>query len=210
MLGFAAAAGTGLLAGAAASMLRPFSAAAKLAPPPAAPQPPAGLTVREATDSFQSDLNQLSDLRSDLTELTSCLAVEPPADCVPDWRQLQARLAAAAAACGRLRASAPVVGAAVAERGPAARGGGLLGGLAGFGGGRQISPADLEFLEQVEEAAVKLDDRLLEARAALSEAAASFDRFDRGAVAAVGAVGAVVAAARGMLAGGGAGAAAGR
>jgi hypothetical protein len=94
---------------------------------------------------MRRDLTQLGSLQRELIELQSCLAVDTPPSCVQSWPGLQARLGAAAAAAARLRASAPIVGAAVAERRPGAGGGGLLAGLVG----RQVSPADIEYMEQV-------------------------------------------------------------
>ena len=79
--------------------------------------------------------------------------------------------------------------------------GGFGGGL--FGGGRQISPADIEYLEQVEAAAYELDDRLEAARAQLAAASAGgFEAFAARGDALPDAIGAALAAARRMLAGG--------
>jgi hypothetical protein len=136
------AAGLVLLQTAAAAAGPPRPAAASSS---AAAAPPAGSTVAEAVAQMRSDLAQLSALRAELVETASCLAVDTPPECVgAGWPQLRNRLAAASAAAGRLRASAPVVGAFVAERRPGARGGPFGGAF----GGRQVSPADLEYLEQ--------------------------------------------------------------
>lgn len=181
----------------AAPFLRPPGAAAKATSAAA----PAGMTVDAAARAFREDLSLISSLHRDLVELQSCLAVDNAAECIPSWPALRARLAAASPAAGRLRTSAPVVGAAAAERRPGARGpAAALEGLFG----RQISPADLERLEDLEEAAVALDDRLQQLQAALAAAAAGGSFADFGAADGVTAAGdgaaAVVAAAARMMA----------
>jgi len=199
---------------AAASAASALPAAAKAfttsttSPPP--PAPSAALTVPQAIDSLQRDLALLDTVHTDLIELSSCLSVETPPDCIPDWRRLQGRLAAAADACDRARGTSPIVGAAIAERRPVGggrgRGGGQPGGLsAALEGalGRQVGVADLEFFEEVEAKAERLDDRLVEAAAVMREGAGSFSAFEGRVGEVLAVLGAVLAAARVMLAAGG-------
>lgn len=171
---------------AAVLLLQPLLSGRAAGAPPAAPTPSVattvGLTVAAARKSLRGDLKQLQELQGDLIELQSCLAVDTPPNCIASWPQLRLRLLSAAAACDRLRAAAPVVGAAIAEQRPGARSGlrslfeltfeGLV--------GRQVTPADLDYMERVEAAAVALDDVLLEAKRLLAEASASFQALEEG------------------------------
>lgn len=184
----------------AAMLLLPAHSAAASTLTPS--RPSAGMTLEEATDSFRHDLAQLGALKGELVELLSCLAVDSPPECIPDFPGLQLRLSAAAAACGRLRASAPVIGAAVAERRPGGgAGSGRLGGALERAFGRQVSPADIEYMEEVEEAAIQLDDSLIGLQGLAGDASVSFSAFSARGPELVASVNAVVLAARRMVAG---------
>jgi hypothetical protein len=185
--------------------------------PSAAPQiPAAGLTVAQARTEFDRDRAVLDGLAAALRELASCIAVEAPPDCAPSgsgggrdgggaWASLRARAAAGALAAARMRSTAAVVGAAAAEAPPpgARRGSGWLAGALDARFGRQISPADLDYYSEVEQAAYELDDDLLAAAAKLESAAASTDALIIGAGGAAEALAAVARSTARLLAFGG-------